>query len=309
VRGVGVIAGTDPVTDAVDRLLGLLDGYSPPGGGGAPAGSVALVEMTHRPVLLDGPATVPGRVVQIEARARFQLWFSDVSDSDTGVNQLTSALLADRDRLRGEGVLRLRGTGAGALEEIAGAGFWGRGVDVEVLFEHAYVDSDEALGLIATIPVAADPEHFTVTRNLTRWDDLSTPDLAVRGPITLSAVSLLVHAGHPGGPVRLLRTVDGGPAPVPIPTVPGFLVAIGGPEPARHSASCTLPDLAALEAAMTPAGPGGPAVRLGDPPVAYQSLTLTIDPPLRLATGRDRFEISYPAGVLDPLDVAYLSAH
>jgi hypothetical protein len=106
--------------------------------------------------------------------------------------------------------------------------------------------------------------------------------------------------------VEFLRTVDDGPPPVSVGTLPAFLAAVGGIPPARLSARCTVPDLATLQAMMTPAGDPVP---LGNPAVPYQRLTLSIDPPLRLATGLDRFEISHPAGALGAQDVAYLSAH
>jgi hypothetical protein len=140
---------------------------------------------------------------------------------------------------------------------------------------------------------------------MTRWDAISAPALVVRGPVTLPRLSLVVHAGAPPGAVEFLRTVDDGPPPATIAGLSAFLAAIGGDAPTT-SARCTVTDLAALEAVMTPAGDPVP---LGDPPAPYQRLTLSLDPPLRLATGRDRFEISHPAGVLGAQDVAYLSAH
>lgn len=299
------IAGTDPAADAVASLLAELRPFCPPAGNGLPEGSVTLVELTDRPVLLDGPPTAQARVLRLAGLARFQLWFAAATTTDTGVNQLTASLLGQRQALRARGLLRLRHTGLGEPAEFT-AGLWGRYVDVDVLYEYAYTDPDDSLGLIATVQVDADAEPFTVTDLMTRWDAVSAPALVVRGPATLPRVSLVVHAGAPAGAVEFLRTVDGGPPPVTIGTLAAFLAAVGGDSPAQLSARCMVPDLATLQAAMTAAGDPVP---LGDPAVPYQRLTLSIDPPLRLATGRDRFEVSHPAGALDAQDVAYLSAH
>jgi hypothetical protein len=295
----------DPAAAALASLLTVLGPFCPPAGNGLPAGSVTLVDVTDRPVLLDGPPTAQARMLQLAGLARFQLWFAAATGTDSGVNQLTASLLGQRQALRAQGLLRLRHSGVGEPAEFA-AGLWGRYVDVDVLYEYAYTDPDDALGLIATVQVDADAEPFTVTDRMTRWDALSAPALVVRGLVTLPRVSLVVHASAPPGPVEFLRTVDDGPPPVVIGTLPAFLAAVGGDPPARLSARCTVPDLATLQAAMSPAGDPVP---LGDPAVPYQRLTLSIDPPLRLATGRDRFEISHPAGALGAQDVAYLSAH
>ena len=299
------IAQTDPAAAAMVSLLTVLGTFCPPAGNGLPAGSVTLVDLTDRLVLLDGPPTAQARVLQLAGLARFQLWFAAATMTDSGVNQLTASLLGQRQALRAQGLLRLRHTGVGKPAEFA-AGLWGRYVDINVLYEYAYTDPDDALSLIATVHVDADAEPFTVTDLMTRWDAVSAPALVVRGPVALPRVSLVVHAGAPGGAVEFLRTVDGGPPPVMIGTLAAFLAAVGGDPPAQLSARCTVPDLATLQAVMTSAGDPVP---LGDPAVPYQRLTLPIDPPLRLATGRDRFEISHPAGALDPQDVAYLSAH
>lgn len=299
------IAGTDPAAVAVASLLAVLGPFCPPASNGLPAGSVTLVDLTDRPVLLDGPPTAQARVMQLAGLARFQLWFAAATETDSGVNQLTAFLLGQRQALRTHGLLRLRRTGVGEPAEFA-AGLWGRYVDVDVLYEYTYTDPDDALGLIATVQVDADAEPFTVTDRMTRWDAISAPALVVRGPVILTHVSLVVYASAPPGPVEFLRMVDDGPPPVVIGTLPAFLAAVGGYPPARLSGRCTVPDLATLQAAMSSAGDPVP---LGDPAVPYQRLTLSIDPPLRLATGRDRFEISHPGGTLGAQDVAYLSAH
>jgi hypothetical protein len=286
-------------------LLTVLGPFCPSAGNGFPAGSVTLVDLSDRPVLLDGPPAAQARVLQLAGLARFQLWFAAAIGTDSGVNQLTASLLGQRQALRSQGLLRLRHAGVGEPAEFT-AGLWGRYVDVDVLYEYAYADSGDALGLIAAVKVNADAEPFTVTGRTTRWDAVSAPALVARGPVTLSRITLIAHASAPSGPVEFLRTVDDGPPPVSVGTLPAFLAAVGGILPARLSARCTVFDLATLRAAMTSAGDPVP---LGDLAVPYQRLTLSIDPPLRLATGLDRFEISHPAGVLGGQDVAYLSAH
>src|SRR5262249_37978827 len=67
--GVRVIAATDPAAAAVASLLGVLRPFCPLAGNGLPAGSVTLVELTDRPVLLDGPPTAQGRVLQLAGLA------------------------------------------------------------------------------------------------------------------------------------------------------------------------------------------------------------------------------------------------
>lgn len=305
VGGVRAIAVTDPAAAAAASLLAVLEPFSQPASNGLPAGSVTLVNLIDRPVLLDGPPTAQGRVLQLAGLARFQLWFAAATGTDSGVNQLTALLLGQRHALRTQGLLQLRHTGVGEPAQFT-AGLWGRHVDVEILYEYPYIDPDDAPGLMAAVQVDADAEPFTVTDRMTRWDAVSAPALVIRGPVTLPCVSLVVHAGAPAGGVDFLRTVDGGPPPIVIGMLPAFLAAVGGDPPAQLSARCTLPDLATMQAAMTPAGDPVP---LGDPAVPYQRLTLSIDPPLRLVTGRDRFEISHLAGALDSQDVAYLSAH
>src|SRR5690348_14344555 len=133
-EGVRAIGGTDPAADAVASLLAELRPFCPPAGNGLPEGSVTLVELTDRPVLLDGPPTAQARVLRLAGLARFQLWFAAATTTDSGVNQLTASLLGQRQALRARGLLRLRHTGVGEPAEFT-AGLWGRYVDVDVLYE------------------------------------------------------------------------------------------------------------------------------------------------------------------------------
>lgn len=308
---------------AVAELVSLLSAYRPSPVSGLPAPTLSLTQVADRPVGIGGrrgtrTAGVLGAAelgaVRIEALARYQLWSGNLGGLDGALSSLIGALLADQQTLRAQGLLRMRLAGASTVDPGPSAGTWGRQADVAVLFEYTYEITDESLGLIARILVSTDREApgtarevTTLTDAMTRWDDSAAPDLLVRGPTLISRLSLLARLADATAtaPVRLLRTVDGAPAPVESPTFVAFLAAVAGTSAPLPTGQVVFDDFAAFQAVM--ASDGAP-LELGDPPTPYLPVSVALDPPIVLPTARDRFEIACAAGALDPPDVAYLSA-
>jgi len=310
-----------PVDEAVTALRDLLLPFRPAPVIGLPQPSLGLADLSPRPVLLGGRRGLGGvtfaaevRAVQIEALASYQVWALDPAGVDAALIDLTRTLLSEAESLRTRDLIRIRSTGTSAAGPLPDGSGWGGRAEFAVLFEYLYEDPDDALGLIASIPVSTaigtddpDAELITLTDHMIRWDGVSAPALVVRGPGSVHRLNLLVHApgAGPAGPVRLLRTRDGDPPPGAETSLPAFLAAVSGPDPARRGASFSFPNLAAALAAAT--ADGDPVV-LGQPPAAYTARSLALDPGLVLPTAQDRFEISFPAGPLDLLDIAYLTA-
>lgn len=317
------MATATPTLDTVSTaLLNLLSAFLPAPIAGIPAPSAIMTNLHERSAGLGrhlGTSSVAGfdvialKGIRLEGVVRFQIWGAAPADVDTAIASLNSRLLAARDPLWGQGVLKINMRDAKPSEHIQDVG-WRRSADYRVLYEFPYHDSDDAESLLVRVPIAIDSnfnESMLVTDRMTRWDDLIAPSLRVRGPLQLNFLSALsfIPGAQPTGVVTLTRTFDGAQGlPAAHATMPTFLNAVGGDPPAEKHAAVTFPSVNVFLAAMTP--DGAPVV-LGDwnqdgIPDQYQALGLNLQPSIRLAGAADRFEITYATPAFDNVAVLYL---
>jgi hypothetical protein len=120
---------------------------------------------------------------------------------------------------------------AAATATLSGETFWFSDVDYRVLFEHRFVDEDDAGGLIAVIPVdVGDPpdrEHLVVRDSMRRWDVAGAETLRVAagdGLTQAGAVEVLstLPAGWSGAPVVVEVRTAGAVRRQVYPTVRAF---------------------------------------------------------------------------------------
>ncbi|MCA1567694.1 MAG: hypothetical protein LC803_19025 [Acidobacteria bacterium] len=209
------MSSTLPTNDPVlDEMLGKLDDFlspllqpgPPPPQPPPPQPSLSLVSVTERAVGIGnlrgtgmvGPFNVRSlKGVQLDAVVRFQYWAETPEESDALVTGLQGRLRSAGNELRAAGFLRIEAAGITVAESVAAVNdFWRKSADYRVLYEFQYEDNDDALGLIAKIPVDvagffANP--MEITDDMVRWDDVAAPALAVRGsgtrPRRLSALT------------------------------------------------------------------------------------------------------------------------
>jgi hypothetical protein len=313
----------DVVTHMIERLTARLPDQAP----ALPPPNVTLEHVRERLVGLGNHrgserASVGVEVLRggrLDAGVRFQLWGATANAVDEAVLGLHTDLLDDRDPLRNEGFLKFAATSTSLSEHVASADAWRKTASYEVLYEYGYRDTDEADSLIARIAVDVDqettgsPSHevTTVTGGLVRWDNETTPELHIRGPLLIHRLSAaaFVPGPTPGGSVNVKRTHAGaeGP-PAVLPDLPSLLAAVAGDRPAERHA----------EAAVTPTtflasfGPPAGTLALGDwdeddDRDTYDLLDLAVDPPVRLTGPADRLEFAYGSTAgLDQPAVIYL---
>ncbi|HXF40081.1 MAG TPA: hypothetical protein VN687_10240 [Blastocatellia bacterium] len=261
--------------------------------------------------------------VRVEVVLRFQLWANSPTDVDDAVQTLIGDLLADRDELRKQGVLRLALKSVGTSDTPGGGDTWRQSIEFSLLYEEPFSDTDGAESLIAQIPIKINSEFdetTVVTDEMIRWDDkddTSAPPLILRGPVQIGDLSSLYFqqgtgpGTAPGGSVTVRRTFDGpsGQANTPA-SFDDFLAAVCDPAAPDRNAEFVFNSLADFLAVF---GPGGDPVILGDwkDDTAlddYQSLALKIDPPIKLPLATDRFEIVFQHKKFDQPAVLYLRA-
>ena len=316
------MATATPTLDAVaDALLLTLTPLLPAAGGGLPAPTVTIV--THRERLaglgrhlgqedLAGFGVIARKAVRLEAIVRFQLWAASPADVDAAIGALNARVLAQLEALRVKGLLRLTMKDARPSQQITNVG-WRRAADYRVLYEFAFVDTDEAESLLAGFPSTSTATSTNRPSSPTRWRAGIRSRRRCcwcagrRGVGSIAALSFLPTA--PTGTVVLRRTFDGaqGP-PAPQPTLAAFLAAVQGAAPAERHAAVTFASVAAFLAAFD-AGAG--VVALGDWDQdgvldQYAPRTLAIDPPIDLPGVADRLELAFEHPALDVVAVMYL---
>jgi hypothetical protein len=243
------------------------------------------------------------------------LWGADPSTVDQAVMGLNASVFAKRDDLQSQGFLRLTFDGTAPAEEVPGLGAWRRSADYDVLYEFPYADTGDASSLIVGVPVEeSDPsQRWTVSGDLTRWDNHQTPLLSVRGPATIVGVAALAFfpdvSQEPTGAVRIARTFDGAPAPVNAGTLAAFIAQTTASTPARN-VYVELPSLSALLANFTP---DGSPFELGDSNNVgirdrYVPTRLDLPSPMVLPAIADRLELSYLQPPFDRIAVVYIRA-
>lgn len=198
------MSGSIPTGDPVlDEMLGALDrfvspivppGAPPPSQPPPPQPSLSIVSATERTVGIGnlrgaglvGPFNVRSlKGLQLDAVVRFQYWAETPEESDASVAALQGRLRSAGNELRAAGFLRVEAAGVSAAESVAAVNdFWRKSADYRVLYEFQYEDNDDALGLIAKIPVDFVDffkKPMELTDDMARWDAVAAPELTVVG--------------------------------------------------------------------------------------------------------------------------------
>ena len=303
----GVILAS-PLVDAppedqiVTAMLAALSGYLPPPTAGLPSPGVSVVSVADASVGIGnlrgidrrGPYDVVAlKGGRLEAVVRFELWGHAPGDVETAMTGLQDRLLAARDLLRTEGFLRLSAGAASLSEAVSTTALnaWRKTVNLVVLYEYHYQDSDGANSLIARIPVTVNNqfhESMVITDEMVRWDNQAATALALHGeagrPIPVTGVGILAYlpGGWDGGGVMLAVTAGGSSRQHTYATVRAFLSSF------------------TLDAGTVDLG-GNPYVggHLAFPNADFPD-------PVVLTGGADNVRISYAAPTFDSAAVVYL---
>ncbi len=259
--------------------------------------------------------TLEHHAIRVQAVARFSLWGADPLSADEAVMALNASVFAKSDDLRTRGFLKLTFDSTAAPEKLMGVVGWRRDADYNVLYEFPYADTGGASSLIVGVPVdeTSSGQQWTVRGDIARWDNQQAPPLSVRGPAAIAEIAALAFfpdpAQQPTGPVRIVRTFDGAPAPSDSGTLAAFIAQTTARVPARN-VYVELPTLPALLATFTPDGPlldlGG--ANNGGLPDRYIPTHLVLPVPIVLPTIADGLELSFQRPPFDRPAVAYIRA-
>jgi hypothetical protein len=236
------------------------------------------------------------------------LWGANSTVVSDAILTLQAGLLAATQRLSDLGFLKINSLTSTSPGFDSTLNAWGRTADYSLLYEYRYEATDAADSLIARIPVHADQEivdspdrETTVIRDeMARWDEISAPVLAGRGPVTLGKLVALVFAPTmPTGQVTLTRTFDGATGqPADHPTLADFLAALadtGAPQRHAKLSFASFTDfLSGFSAAGNPLQMGD--WNLDNTTDEYQGFELMLDPPVHLTRVFDRLELTYGNG-------------
>jgi hypothetical protein len=323
-----ISGGNSLLQKATMAMLDLLDDSLPPPITSLPEPGVSLVRLEEKAVGIGNRRGIETRKpfhvaelkgIRLDARVRFQLWATSITEVGTAITDLNHRLMAGRDLLWTQGLLRLQ------LEAVSPADFmdslnaWRQYADYQILYEYRYQDSDGADSLISRIPIAGDlevrgsPERemTVVTDEMVRWDNESAPALAVRGRLDIGSIACLafVPGTFPTGTVTLTRTFDGATgSPTAHPDLAAFLASVAGDAvPERHGQV----RFASLGDFLNAFGGFGDPVSLGDWDMNgaldnYQAKMLAVAPVIHLPNVSDRFEIAFQNAAFDTVAVVYL---
>jgi hypothetical protein len=257
-------------------------------------------------------ATVEHHAIRAQAVARFSLWGADPFAVDQAVTGLNASVFAKRDDLLASGFLKLTFDGTAPAEELLGLG-WRRNADYDVLYEFPYTDTGGALSLLVRIPVdeTSTGQQWMVRGDIARWDNQQAPPLVLRGPAAITEIAALAFFPHaaqePTGPVRIVRTFDGAPAPTDSGTLAAFIAQTTAGVPARN-VYVELPTISALLAVFTPDGAPLGLGGNGGAPDRYIPTHLVLPSSIVLPTIADRLEFSYQRPPFDRVAVVYIRA-
>jgi hypothetical protein len=171
---------------------------------------------------------------RLDAVVRFELWDTDPAAAATAMTQLQSRLRAGRDSLRAAGFLIVTTQSLGAAEAVPSTGGWRQSLELSVLYEYQYEDSDDALGVIARIPVSIDSgfaSSMILTDEMVRWDADGAASLEVVGstgaPVQIQGLAILASlpAAWPGRSVTVTASLAGVSHDHVFPDVTSFLAA------------------------------------------------------------------------------------
>lgn len=321
---------------ALADMLAEMRDLLPPPTPGVPEPNVSIATVSERALAVGnwrgnerrgtlGAAPLKGG--RLDAVVRFQFWANGPDgpiDVDESINELHGRLLAAKETLRAAGFLRAKAETTQSAEPIfvPQVSAWRKTTDYRVLYEFHYQDDDEAMSLIARIPVdtnAIPKESMTITDQMARWDEEAANPLIIHGRARVAGLTALkfIPGANPTGTVIVTRSFEGaGGAPTAHASLADFLTAVAGPNATQRHDSVTFASIGDFLAAFAPAGD---PVELGNPDPnqpgvmdSYIPLSLAFPAPVELPASGDLFSITFapPSDppIFDLLAVVYLRA-
>jgi hypothetical protein len=228
---------------------------------------------------------------RLDAVVRFALGASDEAAVNNAIAALQGDLLAAKDTLFTQSVLKMTALESSAAAEFPeGSGTWRRTADYRVLYEYQFASTDDAHGLIARIEVGdvGPGEAMVITRaDFVRWGDDTAADLVLRTGTQVTAIDIwaFLPATFNGAAVTITATVNG------VVTQQNF---------------ATLRDFVnAFALATEPVVLGANAFSVGTmtfPNAAFPD-------PITLAGGANEFRIAYADAAFAESAIVYLRVH
>ncbi len=314
----------------MNDVLVTLSGYLNPVPMSLPTSTVSVVSATKKNPSIGsrigfdtraGHPTVAIKGGHLDASVQFQVWDSNADDIEIEMNDLHNRLMADRDILRSQGFLIFKAEQTATSEYVADLSIWRKTALFKFLYEYQYQDNDDALGIIAQIPInndlevkdSLDRELSTVTDAMRRWDDEEADPLTVTANSTSHAtvrgINVFEHrpAAWPGDAVTIERTnLDSIVPPTIYPTLNDFIDAVSDISSPDENASVSF---ASIEDFLNVLTADGATFELGDPLVDYQAYQILFANPIHLLKKNDVFRISYQNPTLIADAVVYLRAN
>jgi hypothetical protein len=187
-----------PMDQFLDDMLASLSRYLQQSSSSLPKPGVSIVSLKERSLAVGnsrGMQSLASFAVfelkggRLEAVARYQLWGNDLDALETEMAALHGRLLAAKNELWNDGILRFAAEETSPSEHVPDLNAWRKTADYRVLYEYHYNDTDEAGSLITRIPISIDSQYneaTVVSGEMVRWDNTATPALEVHGKISRS---------------------------------------------------------------------------------------------------------------------------
>ncbi len=209
-----------------------------------PQPSISMTSVTERALAIGNRrgverlgsfAVVDLKGGRLDAIVRFQVLGNPPEVVDAAVEELHRRLLAAKNFLWKDGIVRLAAEETSMLEYVPTQYPWRREErktsDYRILYEFHYYDADGAESLIARIPINIDGESTTVTDEMTRWDNQAAPKLEVHGgthkAFNIGSLDILAFLpdGWDGNEVTMFISVGDAVRESTFPSVREFLEA------------------------------------------------------------------------------------
>ena len=311
------LGGASMLSQAIQAMLQRLEDFLP--APGTPPPMVSLVTAQEKALGLGKrrgiefrggfPAILTG--LRVASTVRFQLWDNGPVALEAAMSDLTEQLLAQKDALFQEGFLEVELKSVSLSEHVPSVTAWRQTAEFELLYEFHTEQSDDAGGLIASIPVEL-RESFGSARvagDLVVWNSSDTAMLRLNGMRSVEGLAVLAFlpGAVPSGSITVRRTFQGAAgAPALFATFDDFLAAVVGSAPAERHAAVVF---ASLTDFFTALGAGGEVLQFVDElgaPRSFVPRSRVFDQPLELSSRGDRLEIAFGGTALGADQILYL---
>ncbi len=312
------IPGTLPMlSQAIHAMLLRLDDFLPLPAN--PPSTVSLVSAEERPIgigrsagtIVQNALPVTLRGLRVAATVRFQFWAAQVADVESALGNAIDQLLSQKDALVADGFLDLKLKSVSISEIVPSATAWRQVAEFDILYEFQYQHSDDAGGLIASVPIELRQSFGSalVTGDLVIWNSDAAPALRLEGRRDLVGLSTLGFL--PGvlaaGTVSLTRSFIGaaGP-PTGFANLTDFLAATTGSSPTHRHTRVIFASITDFLNAFDPPGDSIEFVDELGAPRAFTTRSKLFDPAIQMPLRNDSFEVAFSGATLGANQILYL---